>query len=168
MVKKIWIWIVAALLLCGCGNQVTFETVSDDIWEPVSAQIQQIQIKLPEDAALSVLESPDTGKLYLCDGYTVTLQTMEAGDLSSTLRQTTGFSKEQLPLIKLTDKEVDRYESAWSSAGEGEEQVGRVAVLDDGHYHYVLTVMAGASQAGQYTQIWQEIFDSFSVTDTAA
>ena len=159
--KKCCVLVALALLLTGCGVQETFETVADVYVQPVSVKVGDVSIMLPEDASVAVLENPDAGTLYLCDGYTLTLQTLQAGDLDRTLRQVTGFSRENLTLMQTTDTSCKRYECVWSAAGEAEDQVGRATVLDDGNYHYVLTVMAGASKAGELNDAWREIFDSF-------
>lgn len=158
--KKCWI-LVIALLLAGCGAQQTLETISDVYAQPVSASIQQVIVDVPQDAGVAVLQSDDTGKLYLCDGYTVTVQTMEAGDLEKTLRTVTGYSKEELSILQTQQENVKRYECVWTAAGEAETQVGRACVLDDGDYHYTVTVMAGESLAGELSQTWKELFDSF-------
>lgn len=149
------------LLLTGCGSQETFETITDDYVQPVMAQMQQVVISLPVDATVSVLKSDTEGTIYLCDGYTVTLHTAESGDLDKTLRTATGFSAEDLPVIQTEYGGVTRTDSVWTAAGESEEQVGRVTVLDDGNYHYVLTCMTGASQMETLQPVWGELFDSF-------
>lgn len=160
--KKCCVWLVLAVLLTGCGAQQTMETVADAYVQPVSATVQQVLVTLPEDAAAPVMES-DAGKLYLCDGYTLTLQTLQSGDLDKTLRDTTGFSRDELKLVETAQGDAKRYDCVWSAAGEAEDQVCRACVLDDGNYHYVLTATAGASEAGQLQQTWQELFRSFQL-----
>lgn len=149
------------LLLAGCSAQPTFETVSDEYVQPVSVQLQQMTLALPDDAAALTVQSDEGGNLYFCDGYTITVQVMDSGDLDKTLRQTTGFGKDALQLMETESGAVKRYECVWVAAGEGEEQVGRAAVLDDGVSHYVLTCMAGASDAETVQPAWQELFSSF-------
>lgn len=161
--KKCLIVIMLALLLTGCAEPKTFETMSDVYYQPEISTASQISLSLPEDAAVSVMKNPLTGSIYLCDGYTVTLHTVSAGDLDATLRDATGFSRENLLVMERNDGENRRYECVWAAAGEGEDQVGRAVVLDDGSYHYVLTVMADAHRAGGLTETWQQIMDSFSV-----
>lgn len=165
--RKFWILIPLVLLLTGCRAQETFETVDDVYAEPEDIPVQQVVLELPEDAAVPAMESDSAGKLYLCDGYTVTVQTVEAGDLNRTLKETTGFSGDDLAVLETGQEELRRYECVWTAAGEAEDQVGRAMILDDGNYHYVVTVMAGASQAGDLNQTWNRIFSSFSLTDTA-
>ena len=164
--KKCWIILVLTLFLSGCGAQETFETVSDVYDVPAMAQMQQVELALPEEAALPSMESDDAGKLYLCDGYTLTVQTLEGGDLDSTLRQTTGFGRDQLTLMETQKNGTTRYDCVWSAAGEGGDHIGRAAVLDDGSYHYVVSVMAQADTAGELADTWQDILDSVALVST--
>ena len=41
--------------------------------------------------------------------------------------------------------------------------MGRAAVLDDGRYHYVLTVQADAARSGELTETWNQLFSGFSL-----
>lgn len=166
--KKCWILAVLMLLLTGCGVQETLETLSDDYIQPVSAAVWQMILDVPEDATVTVLQGEDAGKLYLCDGYSVTVQTMESGDLKKALRNLTGYEKEELTLMQTLQDGMKRYECVWVSAGEGENQVGRACLLDDGNYIYAVTAMAGESKAGELTEVWQGLFDSFRLVSPDA
>lgn len=159
--KKCWILTALLLLLTGCSAEQTLETLSDAYVQPVSASAWQVIADIPQDASVTVLQSQDAGKLYLCDGYTVTVQTMASGDLENALRTVTGHEKEDLTLIQTRQADLKRYECVWTAAGEGEIQVGRACLLDDGNYLYALTVMADESKAGELAEVWQELFDSF-------
>ena len=97
--KKVIVLLVFVLFLGGCGGQATFETVLDQLEAPVMAQMRQLQVSLPKEASAPTLQSEEAGKLYLCDGYSLSIQTMNAGDLDATLRSLTGFSKEQLTVM---------------------------------------------------------------------
>lgn len=164
--KKLWAVLILATLLAGCGAKQTFETVSDLNDVSAMAQMQQVELSLPEEAATPSMENPDAGKLYLCDGYTLTVQTLESGDLDKTLRQLTGYGRSQLTLMQTNRNGIDRYECVWSAAGEEGDQIGRAVILDDGSYHYSVTAMASAQRAGEFTAIWQEIFDSVKLVST--
>lgn len=154
---------VLALLLTGCGAQETFETVGDVYGQGEAAQMQQVVLNLSQDAAAAVMQSEEGGSLYFCDGYTVTVQTMASGDLNRTLLEATGFTRESLRPVETAAGEARRYDCVWTAAGEGEEQVGRAAVIDDGNYHYVVTVMADASAARALAGEWQKLLDSFQI-----
>lgn len=164
--KRFFAGLLLTVFLTGCSAQETMETISDMMDVSDVAIVQQVQLSLPEDAALATLENEDAGKLYLCDGYSVAVQTMESGDLGRTLKQTTGFSREQLTVITTQQKNCTRYDCAWSAAGEGGDQTCRGAILDDGYYHYVITVMADADKAGQLTAAWKHILDSATLVST--
>ena len=159
--KKLILIAGILLLLTGCGAQPSFETLSDEYVQPVSVQLRQMALALPEDAAALTVQSDEGGNLYFCDGYVITVQVLPSGDLNNTLLQATGFDKEQLPIMQTLPDGIKRYDWVWSTAGEGEDQVCRGAVLDDGVNHYVLTCMAGASQAQQLQEDWQNLFSSF-------
>ena len=159
--KKLVIVILTVFLLAGCGSRQTFETVDDEYLQSVMAPVQQVVVSLPEDASVAVMESDQTGTLYLCDGYTATLQTLPGGNLDQTLKEITGFSRERLHPIQTTLDGVTSTHCVWTAIGEKEEQVGRLTVLDDGNYHYVLACMADASQTESLQGVWQELFDSF-------
>ena len=109
---------------------------------------------LPEEAVQPVLQSEDSGKLYFCEGYTLSVQTLQGGDLAETLRSLTGYDKDALELVTTREKDHDRHVCAWTSAGEGTQKIGRAVILDDGDYHYAVTVMADADKAGQLRKTW--------------
>ena len=157
------VWITALLiLLSGCAGQETFETVTDEMVAPVLVEARQIIVELPEDAAAPTVES-ENGSLYICQGYEIGIQTLEAGDLDATIRSVSGYGAEDLTLIRTVVGDMDRYDFVWACAGETGDRVGRGAVLDDGNYHYVLTVISDAEDAMQFEEVWQKMFQSFSV-----
>jgi hypothetical protein len=109
------------------------------------------------------LENEETGKLYLCDGYSVSVQTMAAGDLDATLKTATGYGQSQLHGIGWERDGIARYECAWASAGENGDQIARTLILDDGNYHYTLTLQAPAEKGGELAPAWNEIFRTFEL-----
>ena len=162
--KKI-VWVLALLLLLtGCGAANTWETVSDADNTPVMAPMGQVEVSLPKDASLETMENGQSEKIYFCDGYTVTVQTLPGGDLDKTLRQISGFSEDQLTVMQTQAQNAKRYACVWSSAGEAEDQVARAVILDDGSYHYAVTVMAPFSTAGDLAEAWQEILSSVQLS----
>lgn len=166
--KKFWILLPLILLLTGCGVQETFETIDDVHAQPVDAPVQQITLTLPDDATIMVMESDVFGKLYMCDGYTVTVQTRQSGDLNATIKETTGFKQDALNVISTSKDGLNRHECVWTAVGETGDQVGRAVILDDGNYHYVVCIMADAAIAGDMSKTWQDILTSFSLSDTVA
>ena len=145
--KKFTFLLVVCLLLAGC-SQETFEQIDDEYDLQAALVQQEVSYKLPEDAALQTVRS-DYGQLYFCDGYEITVQTMEAGNLDKTLRELTGFGADDLTVIETGKTGQIRYDCVWSAAGEGGDMVGRAAILDDGSYHYCMTVMAPEAEAAE-------------------
>lgn len=156
--------LVCVLLLTGCGVQDTFETLSDDDAVSAMATAAKVELLLPEEAASPSMESEDGGKLYLCDGYTVTVQTLSGGDVGRTVQEVSGYAKEELTVMQTKKNDLTCYEMAWCAAGEGEDQVCRCVILDDGAYHYAVTVMANYSRAGALQETWQSILDSVTLS----
>lgn len=161
--KRIWLIMVLALLLTGCGAEETLETVADEALQAVSAQPREIHVDLPEEAVLPAMES-DSGTLYMCRDYDVSIQTLDGGDLQKTIRSISGYSADELTVMQTVEGDLTRIEFVWTTAGESGDQVGRAAVVDDGYYHYVLTAMIDADYARQYREIWNGMFETFTVS----
>ena len=45
-------------------------------------------------------------------------------------------------------------------------QVGNAVILDDGNFHYAVSVMADADQAAKLEDTWQHILDSVCALST--
>ena len=159
--KKLWVIPFIVLFLTGCGNKPALETVTDVPDTPVVSTVQRIQIHLPPELSTPTLENEATGSLYLCDDYSVTVQTVEAGDLQKTIRNLTGMDKNDLQIIQTKQGDTKRYQWVWSATGENGVQVGRGCILDDGPYHYVLTALCDESKTEKVQAQWKEIFASF-------
>ncbi len=158
--KKYVLWLVCALLLSGCGGEEVFETVADEWAAPVMAQPKQITVELPGEAALPAMES-DAGRIYLCEDYEICLQTLEAGDLNATIQSICGYSPEELTVVETSQEGAKRYDFVWASAEEAGERLGRAVILDDGSYHYTMTVLRDPDTTETSQTNWNSIFDSF-------
>lgn len=158
--KKWWICLPLLIVLSGCGGQKDFETMSDQYLTPPVQNPARVSIQLPEDAVVMTMQNETGGTLYLCDGYTLAVQTLEAGDLDATLRSVTGFGRDTLRLYELRKDGVMRYECVWACVGENGDQMGKAVILDDGNYHYAISVLAPAQRAGDLAETWHEIFRS--------
>lgn len=159
--KKWLVFMLLPLLLAGCGTEETFETVSDD-WEiPAMAPEREISVELPGEATVCAVQS-DSGRLYLCNGYEISIETMESGDLNGTIQAISGYDRDELTVMTTQDGEIKRHEFVWSSAGENGDRLGRSVILDDGNYHYVMTVLRDADQEDSQI-IWSRVFRSFSL-----
>lgn len=157
MMKLVWMGIGLIWLLTGCAAQDTFETIADEPELAVMAAPAEVGITLPEEAAVSAMQSEDR-QIYLCDAYEIILETCSSGDLGRTIRSLSGFEREELTVMKTLDGTLDRYEFVWAAAsGEGQRQ-GRAVILDDGNYHYCLSVLWNAD-TGPYD--WETLCGSF-------
>lgn len=159
--KKCCAVVLLLLLLSGCGVQETFETVSDVYVQSAAAVQMEILLNIPREAVIQSLQNETGEKIYLCDGYTLTVQTLDAGDLNATIQTVSGYSRDSLTVLETAPGDYKRYDFVWSSAGEGGDQVGRAAILDDGSHHYVVACMAPAETSGDLRDVWDAIFDSF-------
>lgn len=160
--KKLLIFLLSACLLTGCGVQETFETVSDMLIQPAIAEPREISVDLPGEAAVSAMQN-ENGRLYICDDYEITIETIEAGDLNGTIRTLSGYDKEDLMVVQTEADGMKRYEFVWAAAGERGEKLGHSVILDDGNYHYTLTVLRDADTQETSQIIWSRVFQSFSL-----
>ena len=159
--KRILLVLLMSLLLAGCAEAELGETVADVWQEAVTvAAPRETRLELPGEAVACAMES-DTGRLYFGDGYEVMVQTLSGGDLDATIRALTGFDREDITVIQ-SQNDPKRWEFAWASAGEGGERLGRGVVLDDGNYHYCLTVLQDADD-DDCQIIWSQVFNSFEL-----
>ena len=151
-----------ALLLCGCRAEETFETVSDEWIAPVMASPREVSVSLPGEASVPAVES-ENGRLYLCEDYEVFIQTLDSGDLNATIRTVSGYEAEELTVMETNLDGISRYEFVWTSAGERGDWLGRGVILDDGDYHYVMTVLRDEGTTENSQVVWSEVFRSFSL-----
>ena len=160
--RKFGLLMFVCLLLAGCGEQPVMETVADELLPVEEAAVRQIRLELPEEAVADVWESGE-GEYYRCDGYDLLLQTLPAGDLGATVKSVSGYDMTRLTLITTHPQDLKRYDFVWSAMAQEGELVARSAILDDGNYHYVLTVLAPASDVHRLEEDWEGLFQSFSL-----
>lgn len=161
--KRIIFLLMLACLLAGCRVQ-TMETV-EDVWqeEPAAAPLQ-IQVSLPGEEALPVMETSGN-RLYLSEHYQIEVQTLPGGDLSRTVQTMSGLEPGDVTLVQTEQGGLARYDFVWAAAGEEGDQLGRGAVLDDGNYHYALSVLRSAEDEATRQIHWDQVFSSFSVEE---
>ena len=159
--KKVCFVLLMAVLLSGCAAQETFETVADEILQPVMAQPAEISVRLPDNAVAPVLES-DQRQVYMSEEYEILIETVASGDLSATIRDLCGYEKDQLTVMETQNQNVSRYEFVWACAGEKGDRLGRAVILDDGDYHYCLSVLRDAVQE-KCQIVWSDVFASFTL-----
>ncbi len=157
---KRWFWILLPVLfLWGCTSEETMETVSDEWLVPAMAQPREVSLRLPENIAMPVLEQ-DGRKLYLGEDYEIAVETLISGDLNATVQTLSGYEKDQLTVLETQQGDTSRYDFVWATTGEEGNLLGRAVILDDGEYHYCMSVLRAAEEA---QIVWQDVFGSFSL-----
>ena len=154
--------LMMGLLLCGCGVNETMETVADELVVPVMAQPKKISVSLPGEAAIPAVES-DSGRIYVCQDYEIVIQTYPSGDLNATMEELCGYARDALTVMSTEQNGIRRHEFVWASAGEGGDQLGRAVILDDGNYHYTMTVTRPADTTETSQVTWSQVFSSFAL-----
>ena len=155
--RKLWAVVALMILLVGCASQDTMETVSDEAVIAM-ATVRNIRVELPEETVMPVMET-DTGEIYICRDFEVSLQTLPGGDLDRTVETLTGFGVEDVTVMQTGD----RYDLIWSCAGELGTEVGRARILSDGGYHYCLTAQASEENAEECRAMLSGMFESFGL-----
>ena len=161
--KRIALILALVVLLSGCGAAMTYETLADEAILPVMGEPKEIWVSLPEDSVMPAMES-EYGAIYLCEDFEVSVQTLEAGDLNATVQTISGYEAEDLTILQTGYGEIEKYEFVWTMAGEMGQRVGRATVLDDGSYHYCLCATIDAELISEYQEVWNGIFESFSLS----
>ena len=162
--KKLWI-VMLCLLLTGCSEPV-LETVSD-VYETLAPEpCKQMILQLPSDAAVQTMDSESGSSLFLGENYWIATEVFPAGDLTGTLRSATGYDPEKLQVFRTVQPDGEHYDCVFTSSSEDGDLVGRVCIVDDGAYHYVLTAMVSEeSAAALQTGELSALFDAFHVAD---
>lgn len=156
MMRKIAMFLLMAVTLCGCTGE-TFETVDDESLQSVMQPQRQVNVATEDGAVL--IDGID-GRLYLCDGYDISLQVFPSGDLGKTIKSLTGFDREDLTVVETKEQGMDRYTCVWASAGLYGDTAGRLVIFDDGIYHYTIAIMAAAEDAAALQPCWNQILES--------
>lgn len=154
MRKLIWL-LVLSLALGGCAGdeEPVFETVADEIIEPVVAEPSPVAVWLPDDAAKQTMAGE--GECYTWGECELRIQTLTGGDIRATLEQLTGLSADKLTVMEYERDGLQLYQTVWSTTGEEGVTLGRCMVADDGAYHYCISLLSpeDADVADDYAQI---------------
>ena len=160
--KKVVIVLLMVLLLSGCGQDHYEQRQAPCGTQTASPAPGVINISVTDELSAPVMSTREGDRIYIADDYEVSLQTLPGGAVDETLKICTGFDRDKLTVLETEKDGMKRYDCVWSSAGEGTQWVGRTTVLDDGAYHYVLTVTG--DDGSKVASAWQQLSDSFSVS----
>lgn len=157
---------VMALLLSGCGETETpvFETVGPEAYEQEAKPAAgQISVMIPEKAVSEAMADDSGGSLYTWDDHTLQLQTLDGGDIRSTVESITGFDYDSLTVMAYTKGELTYYQTVWSAAGEEGTLLGRALIADDGYYHYCVSLLSPEDSDAQ--EVYDSLCATFAVTN---
>lgn len=160
--KVLCLILLVILLLTGCGRAEVYETITNEQVLSTSAEPKQIRFDLAQEPVLPAMES-DSGTLYLCGDFDITVQTLQGGDLQNTVYEVSGFLPEELTVLQTGTGDVNKYEFVWTSATDEGQQIGRATILDDGNFHYTLAATVDSELIEEYQEIWNGIFESFEL-----
>ncbi len=159
--KKVWSILLSVLMLAGCSSGKDLETLGSVPQQPSTfPSPAQVLLELPEGAVTDVFGSEEEAS-YSCDGYSISMKTLEAGDLKATIQDLTGYDPENLSVMESASGKADRYDFVWTATAEQGDLIGRAAVIDDGSFHYCLSVLTEAANAGSLAEEWNDLFGSF-------
>ena len=162
---KKWIWILLlALVLCGCTDEEmpVFETVGEGAYEQVNRpEPGQIAVLIPEEAISEAMADGSGGQLYSWGDHTLQLQTLDGGDIRTTVETLSGFSYEDLTVMQYAKNGFTYYQTVWSTAGEDGAMLGRALIADDGYYHYCISLLSAEESDSQ--KVYDQLCASFSI-----
>ena len=118
---------------------------------------------MPPDTGKTVLAGAQ-GRVYFCDGYEIAIETFTGGDLRRTVKSISGYDYENITIFETAvSPGMKRYEFVWTSAGAEGDQVGRSVIMDDGVYHYCVSMIANSDEVGSLQSVWQEVLQTIAV-----
>lgn len=158
--RKYALLLLMLFLLTGCAREEALETISDEYVQPAAATPKRISVELPDDVVAPVMESTSE-QVYLCNGYEIVIETRNGGDLNDTVQTICGYDKKDLTIMTTQEGDADRHEFVWASAGEEGERIGRAVILDDGNYHYCMSILRDADTTEGSQIVWGNVFSSF-------
>ena len=142
--KKL-VWMLVLMMICaGCGNTEApvFETITDEISEPVSAEPKPVSVWLPDGAAAQTMAEGESGECYTWGACELRIRTMDSGDIRATLQTLPGLDPDRLTVMEYEREGVQLYQSVWSMTSEDGVNLGRCMVADDGNYHYCISLVS--------------------------
>lgn len=160
--KKISVILVLMMALCGCVQMTepVFETVADEIIEPVIGDPKPMAVWLPDGAAAQTMAGE--GECYTWGENELRLMTLSAGDIRKTLETLTGLSADRLTVMEYERNGMQLYQTVWSAAGEEGVTLGRCMVADDGQYHYCISMLS--PERADVTEEFAQICASLDLT----
>lgn len=142
--KKLVCLMVLMMILSGCVNMTepVYETIQDEIADPVAAEPKPISVWLPDDAAAQTMANGEMGECYSWGECELRIETLTGGDIRATLQKLSGLSPDNLTVMEYERDGLQIYQTVWSATGEEGITLGRCMVADDGNYHYCISLFS--------------------------
>ena len=142
--KKLVCLMVLMMILSGCVNMTepVYETVQDEIADPVAAEPKPISVWLPDEAAAQTMANGEMGECYSWGECELRIETLTGGDIRATLQKLSGLSPDNLTVMEYERDGLQIYQTVWSATGEEGITLGRCMVADDGNYHYCISLLS--------------------------
>ena len=161
-------WLLGVvLMLTGCSGPV-WETVNDVVLQeqvPVwQEEAYELQLGVPEEAAL-LLEN-DVCSLYSTANGELEVETITflASGLESAVKTVSGFSAEDLTILRTSRFDLPEYQFAWVSQTEQGARLYRADVIMDGMRCYAV-VCSSLENAGDYYAFQaRQVFSTFGLS----
>lgn len=161
--KKLCVILLLALALAGCAS-IDYEYVSDNGTIPALPNTRHTLINLPATVAEPTFAGEDGSCVYVCPEYEIHQQVLPGGDIPKTFLTVTGKSPEDLTVLQTMQQGYKRYDCMFAASGEGEQNLCRLTVLDDGYYHYILCIQTGECDYSRIQKDIEQIASSFCLS----
>ncbi len=157
-----WLVVICCLiLLTGCGAQPVWETVEDGIPEELPVlHTYEIALDLP----LTYLGGSGENILYQSGTAEVETVSFYAADLDAAVRQLSGFSPEQLNMVKTVRDDLPEYQFAWFSQTEEGGRLFRADLVMDGTACYAVVCSAPETSEDFHAQA-RAVFSAFTLSE---
>ena len=157
---KWWMIVCCVLLLTGCSAQPVWETVEDVIpTDNQRAFVYEISVDLP----LTYLDSGGNYSLYETGSVEIQTASFHASSMDTAVREISGFSAEDLNIVKTIRETLPEYQFAWYSETEEGGRLYRADLVMDGTACYAVVCSAPESESGFHEQA-RQVFAAFSLS----
>ncbi len=158
---KWWMVVFCLFFLTGCSAQPVWETVEDGIPAEVPIlQTYDISVDLP----LTYLDGNEKDCLYTSGSVEVHTTSFYASDLDAAVRQLSGFSAEDLNIVKTLRETLPEYQFAWYSETEEGGRLFRADLVMDDTACYAVVCSAPETAEGFHEQA-RQVFSAFTLSE---
>lgn len=156
--------VTLCLVGCSTAQEPVMETIGPEAYQDFGAKpvAAQIHVLVPEQAVSEAIADGQNGMVYTWEDHTLILQTRDSGNIQATVEALTGQDYDNLTVMSRNKGDLTYYQTVWSATGEGQINLGRALIADDGAYHYCLSLVSPEDSDAQ--QVYDSLCASFSLT----